>query len=269
MSIIVVSPSLVEMGTGCWHSSLRHSRIGWQTLTRDAVVTASSEAESWPASALSNVMTYERWKPAAVPAWVQFDAGRAVEVDYLGIASHALGSAGATFSLQRSSDGATWSDVVTAEPADDSAMMVLFEPVSARYWRLNVTGAVASVGILYLGKVLETYRPVSPGHSPGSLSRMTEIMPNVSTGGQFLGRSVIRQGYETSYEWEHLPAQWYRDYFDPFAKSAIKYPFFIAWNPLRRPAEVLYAWVPKDDIQPENMGVRDWMRVRFKVEAIA
>ena len=268
MSIIVVSPSLVEMGGGCWHSSLRHSRIGWNTLTRDAVVTASSQADSWPASALSNSLTYERWKPVAVPAWVQFDAGQPVDVDYLGIASHSLGSAGATFSLQYSSNGSTWVTAIAAEPADDRAMMVLLEPVSARYWRLNITGSIASVGVVYLGQVLETYRPVSPGHSPGNLSRTTEIMPNVSEGGQFLGRSVIRMGYSTKYEWEHLPAQWYRDNFDPFVESARKYPFFIAWNPVRYPNEVLYAWTD-DDIQPDNEGTRDWMKVSFKVEAIA
>ncbi|MBV7482529.1 discoidin domain-containing protein [Bordetella sp. BOR01] len=269
MSIIVVSPSLVEMGTGCWHSSLRHSRIGWRTLTRDAEITASSEADSWPAAALANPMTYERWKPEAVPAWVQFDAGQAVEVDYLGIASHDLGSAGATFSIQCSDDGAAWETAATVEPADDNAIMLLIEPVTARYWRLNVTEAIGSIGVLYLGKVLETYRPVSPGHSPGNLSRRTEIMPNLSMGGQFLGRSIIRQGYATAYEWAHLPAQWYRDNFAPFVEAARKYPFFIAWNPLRYPAEVLYAWTPAEDIQPENMGVRDWMQVGLKVEAIA
>lgn len=270
MSVIVVSPSLVEQGG---HSDgrgypLNHARIGYQTLTRGAVVTASSEVAGWPASATANPMTYERWRPTAVPAWVSYDAGAAVEVDYLGIASHNLGSSGATIVLQYSANGSSWSTVETVEVADDRTIMLLFAPVTARYWRLRVLDAVATVGVVYLGRVLEMQRGLYGGHSPGTLSRQTDIMPNRSEGGQFLGRSIIREGYATSYEWDNLTAAWYRKWFDPFVKSARKYPFFIAWYPLKFPDEVLYAWCT-DDIRPRNQGQRDLMAVGFAVEAIA
>ncbi|OZI21717.1 hypothetical protein CAL18_12380 [Bordetella genomosp. 7] len=270
MSVIVVSPSLVEQGD---HADgrgypLNHARIGYQTLTRNAVVTASSEAPAFPASATANPMTYERWRPAAVPAWVAYDAGEAVEVDYLGIASHNLGTAGATFALEYSVNGTDWTTVETVEAADDLTIMLLFEPITARYWRLSVTEAVASVGVVYIGRVLEMQRGLYGGHTPGNLARQTEIMPNKSDGGQFLGRSIIREGYATSYEWDNLTAGWYRQWFDPFVESARKYPFFIAWYPLKYPSEVLYAWC-NDDIRPRNQGVRDLMSVGFSVEAIA
>lgn len=269
MSVIVVSPSLVAQsnivdGRGY---PLNHARIGYQTLTRGAVITASSEDAMWPASALGNGLTYERWKPTSVPAWVQFDAGQPVECDYFGIAAHNLGTVGASFSLQYSTDGVAWSNVEIVQPADDKPMMLLFEPITAQYWRVNITDAIGSIGVIYIGRVLEMQRGLYGGHSPGPLSRQTEIMPTRSEGGQFLGRSIIRQGYATSYDWDNLTARWYRDWFDPFVESARRYPFFIAWNPLRFPDEVLYAWC-NDDIKPTNQGQRDLMSVAFSVEAI-
>lgn len=270
MSVIVVSPSLVEQGD---HSDgrgypLNHARIGYDTLTRGAAITSSSEEAGWPASSTGNSMTYERWRPTAVPAWVAYDAGADVEVDYLGIASHTLGSSGATFALEYSANGSDWTTVETVEAADDRAIMLLFEPITARYWRLSVTEAVASVGVVYIGRVLEMQRGLYGGHSPGRLSRQTDILPNKSDGGQFLGRSIIRQGYATAYDWDNLTASWYRQWFDPFVESARKYPFFIAWYPLKYPDEVLYAWC-NDDIKPKNQGQRDLMSVGFSVEGIA
>jgi len=270
MSVIVVSPSLVEQGD---HADgrgypLNHARIGWQTITRDAILTVSSETAGFPGAALSNPMTYERWRPASVPAWAAWDAGAPVEIDYIGIASHTLGSSGATFAIEYSDDNATWTTLETVQPADDRAIMMLFPPVTARYWVIRIYDAVPSVGVVYIGRVLEMQRGLYGGHSPGTLSRQTDIMPNRSEGGQFLGRSIIREGYATSYDWDNLTAAWYRQWFDPFVESARKYPFFIAWYPLKFPSEVLYAWC-NDDIRPRNQGVRDLMSVGFSVEAIA
>lgn len=269
MSVIVVSPSLVAQsnivdGRGY---PLNHARIGYQTLTRGAVITASSEDAMWPASALGNGLTYERWKPTSVPAWVQFDAGQPVECDYFGLAAHNLGTVGAVFAVQYSDDGSSWSTVEAVQPADDKPVMLLFEPITARYWRITLTEAVGFIGVAYIGRVLEMQRGMYGGHSPGTLSRRTEILPNRSESGQFLGRSIIRQGLATSFDWSNLTARWYRDWFDPFVEAARRYPFFIAWNPLRFPDEVLYGWC-NEDIQPTNQGRRDFMSVGFSVEAI-
>ena len=86
-------------------------------------------------------------------------------------------------------------------------------------------------------------------------------------GGQWLGRSIIRKGVTTSYQWRHLKAAWYRQYFDPFVKSARTTPFFIAWRPETYPNEVAYAWA-KSDIRPSNMGIRDFMEVTLSVEGL-
>ena len=121
---------------------------------------------------------------------------------------------------------------------------------------------------MYLGEVLEMQRPFYAGHSPGKLSRQTTLQPNRSVKGEWLGRSIVREGFGTSFQWRHLKSEWYRANFDPFVASARLYPFFISWNPQDHPDEVLYAWT-NQDISPSNMGVINFMQVSMDVEALA
>lgn len=270
--IQLVSPSLVaqrelDPGNIGPDDLLCHARIGYQTMTRNATVAVSSSAAGFPADSLKNSMTYDRWRPESVPAYVAFNQADAVEVDYIGIAGHNLYSVGAMITVQHSNNGVTWSTVAIMEPSRDGALMIQFEPVTAKYWRVSIDGGIPTIAVIYFGKVLVMQRGNYGGHSPGTLSRITDTMPNKSDTGQFLGRSIIRQGYGTSYAWSNLTANWYRQYFDPFVESARKYPFFIQWFPEKFPDEVLYAWTD-DNISPSNMGVRDLMSVGFSVQAL-
>lgn len=74
----------------------------------------------------------------------------------------------------------------------------------------------------------------------------------MSESGQWLGRSIMRQGNDTQFSWRHLDPDWYRQRFAPFAERAKKYPFFIKWRPDLYDNAV-YAHTT-DDISPSNMG---------------
>lgn len=264
-NITVFSPNLVG-GTGCDGPRGSYARIGWHTITRDAALTVSSERAGFPGISLKNATTYDRWSPVTLPAWAQWDARGNVDIGYVGIASHNL--RGAVISVQYSQDAATWQTAISMEPSKDSALFAWWEPVTARYWRVLIEGAdIYRIGVIYLGQILVMPRAVTGGHSPALLSRNTDILPSKSDTGQFLGRSIVRQGLQTRYRWESLAAQWYRDQFDPFVAASVKYPFFLVANPARWPGESMYAWTQKD-IKPSYQGDRDWMRVELDVEAI-
>lgn len=265
---VVISPSLVENGGA---TPLTHARIGWQNLIRDGGVTQTGgEVEGFPADAVLRATTWERWKPASLPATLTIDAGSAVSGSYLGIAAHTLGSNGCTVTYEYSNDGSEWIQIEAFEPANDRAIMVLFTEIQAQYWRLTIDGTTApTVGVVYIGDVLVMQRRIYGGHSPIDLSRTTEIRPNRSEKGQWLGRSIIRQGRATSFSWEHLTPAWYRDNFDPFVASAREYPFFISWYPDKYPEAVAYCWTNRD-IQPSNMGTgKGLMEVSMQVEGFA
>lgn len=264
--MLYISPNLVAMAASGSADPLSHARIGYSTITRNATVTASSSAPGFPASAIKHPLTYERWMPSTAPATLTIDAGALVTADYVGIAAHTVGSTGGAITISYSENGTDWTDVLQASPSSDNAIMALFEPVLAQYWRIQIS-RVAEIGVVYIGRALTMQRCMYGGHSPGTLSRQTEIEPSRSVTGQFLGRSIVRQGFATSYQWANLSADWYRANFDPFVESALRNPFFIAWYPEKFPDEVLYAWC-NDDISPMNQGQRDLMSVGFNVEAV-
>ena len=247
---------------------LTHSRIGIESIGRTGTVSASSEAAGFPAIAAANPLTYEFWSPTASPAWWRVDAGSAVTVDYVGIASHNLGTRGSTVTVQKSDDNSTWDDVDSHTPTTDAPIMFLFAPESARYWRVSVTGNDLAVGVIYIGKVLEMQRAAFAGINPVDLSRRTTIRPNVSEGGQWLGRSVIREGVATSVGFRHLTNAWYRANFDPFVEQARSYPFFFAWRPEGYPTSVGYVWT-NSDIVPTTMGIKDFLEVGLDMEGLS
>ncbi len=265
-NITVFSPNLVG-GTGCDGPRGSYARIGWHTITRTAALTASSARDGWPASAVKNPTTYDRWSPTAFPAWLKFDALSAVDIDYVGLGSHTL--RGADVKVQYSQDDVTWTDAITVQPSRDDALLAWWEPITARYWRILITGAadLSHLGVVHLGRILTMPRGLTGGRGVGVLQRSSDILPSRSDSGQFLGRTVIRRGHAPRYRWDNLPAQWYRDHFDPFVESALSFPFFIAANPARWPDDVLYAWTT-DDIEPRYTGQRDWMSVDLPVEAL-
>lgn len=269
---LIVSPSLIQnTPDDTLAERLARPHIGWHTVT-------TSQFVSMPAP-LKDPLTWNRWVGSSNgTSFIDIDRNSiaaAGPINYIGIASHNLGSRGtASVSISHFRHDGGWTNLVTFTPTSDDAIMVLLEdevtppPGHFDQWSIAISQAqeAPQIGTVYMGRVLVMPHSIYGGHSPGTLSRDTEILPNVSVDGRFLGRSIVRRGYRTGYEFRHLPAGWYREHFDPFVDHALRDPFFIAWKPDSFPGEVLYGWTP-DDIRPVNMGVRDLMSVSFDVQA--
>lgn len=242
---------------------LNHCRIGWQSIAYGLTPTASTSATGKPAIAATYPTTFEYWQPTALPATWAIDLGSSKAVDYAGLVGD---FAGATIAIQSSTDNSTWTTQLSMTPTD-RINIGLFAEVSARYWRLYITGSLPGIAVVYIGKALAMQRKIYQGHSPLTLARDTELSNNVSDGGQYLGRSIIRQGASTSFGWQHLKADWYRANFDPFVQAARVAPFFIAWRPEQYPSEMGFVWT-SNDIKPANTGPRDFMGVDMTVRGL-
>lgn len=243
---------------------LYHSRIGIQNIVQGKTPTASSAATGYPAIAATYPTTYEFWKPSALPATWAIDNGTAVACDYFGLVGDFNGAA---IEVQSSTDNSTWVTQASGSPTDRVAMF-LFASVTARYWRVRATTAIPSIAVVYIGASLAMQRRIYQGHTPLTLSRITETTQNTSETGQYLGRSIIRKGLQTSCEYQHLTADWYRANFDPFVEAAREVPFFYAWRPVQYPNELGFVWTT-GDIRPTNTGPRNFMSVSFRVTGIA
>lgn len=249
--------------------SAKFARIAWDKEDPNSVL-FSSESAGYPASAADNEMTYSAWKPATGDGeWWQANFAEAETINYCGIAAHTLGDVGASVKVQYFD--ATWQDIAGAEtiPTDNSPILFLFEDIIDQDFRILISGGSAAprVGVISFGRTLTMQRGLYGGHSPLTLSRQSVIRPNVSEGGQWLGRSLERKGSSTEFSWQHLKADWYRSHFDPFVEHARTKPFFIAWRPSEFPDEVGYVWC-NQDIKPTNMGIINFMDVSMTVEGL-
>lgn len=243
--------------------------IGYQSFTSGASISATSETPGFEADSVLNELTYEKWKPTSTGATITIDMGGIKAIDYIAIAAHTLGSTNKLVSFSYSTNGTSYTQLSARYPPNDRAIFDDFTQVSARYVRIQMSGGteLAVIGVIYIGQYLEMYRPIYGGHTPIVLSRKTTTKNNISESGQWLGRSIVRQGLISEFNWRHTPINWYEQNIDPLSKHAQTKPFFIKWRPDDYSQQVAYVIVD-DDIKPTLMGIRNLCEFGFTVRGI-
>lgn len=268
---VVISSDLVLNDT--IEPPLSYPRILWHDIWRDATITASSEQEEFPAQNVADGLTWDSWKATTLPAWIEVTLAEAEDIDYA-LLLHTLGSNEAIVTVQYH-DGAEWVDIAEVAPASDRMLAFLFEPVFASRFRFFIAGEnspeqIPAIKVAMMGRALAMQRGVTLDHAPITLSRRTVARPQISEGGQLLGRSILREGVATTIRVENLTANWVRRHFEPFMEAARTRPFGWIWHHEDYPAEVAYVWTPsgKEDIRPQHAGLPDRMNVEFEVEGV-
>jgi hypothetical protein len=239
---------------------LHHARIGWENLARGAVIGASSVAAGSYIQAPISDQTFEWWQPGTALSIEWWSATFAVPtvVNYCAIAVHEIGSAGTNIFIEYD-DGGGWTQVpgATLTPANDGAIMILFEDISCDAIRLAGIGGtfLPRIGVIYFGRILEMQRPVKwMGHTPTRFNRDFEKRPNKSERGQRLGVSLIREGLSGKFNIENLSEAWVRSTFDLFIVNSMRYGYFMSWRPDQFPDEVYFGWTDKPIIPVNSRG---------------
>lgn len=246
-----------------------HPRICYNNLSAAATVTASTEASGFAKENVQNALTWNFWQPTTQTSFLEFDFGSPTAIDYIGIAGHNCGTQGNTINIQYW-DGlspGSWVTIDTTTPTDDSVILFLFASSNHQIFKVEFTGgSVPNVASIFMGNQLTMQRTIYGGHSPVTMSKKTVIRPNKSEGGQWLGRSTIRQSAIVNAEFKNLTASWFRANFEPFMNDAIDDPFFFAWRPTTYPTELAYCWTG-GDLTASNMGQADLMQVSLSASA--
>ena len=273
---IVLSGALA-LGTPAAEISLKSPRIGYENRLRDTglVVTTSTAETDAEGESVINGLTWDFWQPTAVPGTITFTFSEAITADYCGVAGHTLTETGNDIELQYwdgLSPGSFVSlgSVLPGNETGNKTILFLFDSVSSAIWRLIVDGGTTTtmpvLGAVSIGTSLVVERNIYGGHTPITLSKNTVIRPQTSEGGQFLGRSIIREGASTTITLNNLTAPWVRSDFFPFMESARSFPFFFAWRATAAFAdEVAYCWT-NTDIKVTNNGQANLMNTSFSVE---
>ena len=225
----------------------KNVRMGYQSILTGVTPTAAAVC------LIPN--TFERWRPATGTVTAVFIASAAASTDYVAIGAHNLGTAGATVTIATAATvGGALTTRATLTPADNKPIYIEFTAASVQEVRVTLTGGTnREVGVVYAGKQLIMSRFIYGGHSPITLSSQTQYRNSVSETGQWLGRTIARQGLQTEYNFTLVDDEWYRENFEPFVQSAKKTPFFIKWRPDLYPLEAAYVWTT-GDITPSNRG---------------
>lgn len=245
-----------------------HARILWQNKLAGSAVSYASGDMTNPAAVLTP-STYAR-ATFTGPADLFFTLPAVQTADAVGIAAHNLQGVRVAV-YYRSNPSLAYTLIHDATAGRGPVFVLLPSAVNVlQLWVVvsAAAGRVCSIGVIYAGEALQMQRPIYRGVDPAPLNRQTEYTNNVSEGGQWLGRDIIRQGLKTKPRWQNLDPVWLRVYFDPFASAARRLPFFYSWNPLEFPNDVAYCWTSKD-IQPTITGPRDLMSVEIEMEGHA
>lgn len=227
-------------------------------------------ASSTDAEAVLIPNTWERWTSASGTMTATFQPGSSVKCNYIAIAAHNLGTKGSEIVVQTSDTvGGTFTDRGSATPSNDRPLFFMFDDVDdVEDVKITVTGGTdREIGIVYAGEVLIMQRAIYGGHSPITLSSVTDYRNSDTDTGQFIGRKIRRKGQMTNFSWQFLTPDWYRDNFQPFVDAAKTTPFFIAWRPDRFSDEVAFGYTT-GDIRPTNMsGGVEFLSVDMQMKA--
>jgi len=245
-------------------------RIGYHSVVTSTNVTASQEADGFPVANLANKATYLYWRgqnTSEQTITVALDSAQ--DVNYFAIAKHNLGSTGATVAFETSDDGDSWTTLETIEPSTDYALIYEFDTVLSQFFRLTITpGSEApAIAVLNIGSLLYLQRRIYVGHTPFTLDRKTVFSNGRSENGQFLGRILRREFFESSVSMQNITPGWYRAYMEPFAEATRTKPFFWAWRPGSYPQEVGYAWLT-NDVNVSNARANGMMEFSFKMAGV-
>jgi hypothetical protein len=247
-------------------------RIGYKNLFESAsTVTASSEATGYEGSNVYNWDTSSYWKPAATGThYLTATFSSAVTVDYFAIYAHNLHTYNASVQLQYSTDGTTWNDATDPQaPSTSRPVFVSFTSILAAWLRIKLvtTSGPAQIGVASFGEAMIFPSGMKPGFQPPTLSREGKYMNSVSEGGQFLGRSLLRNGAKTKIDLILLDPLWVRENWEPFIRHAEAMPFFFSWDYENHPNEAAFCFT-SGKIPPAKYSDPQFMSVSLPVDAL-
>jgi hypothetical protein len=219
----------------------------YENILTDAVLTGS-EALGFPVENAVSGTTFDFWRaPGIAPGSIIANFSGARQADCLFIDAHDMGTQGADFQVDYSTNGgATWTpafDWITAD--DDEAIMVLFPQQEGNAWRVRQRNGPASIGVAMLGNKLAFDGGIDTRVTTFSHAQNVEVMGGNSIGGQFLGQRVRRRGGNTTLSFPWLTNEFVSGNMRPFEEHYnVGLPFGMALNPQYDRREVAYCWRP-------------------------
>lgn len=214
----------------------------------DVTVTAGSTAAGYAPENVRDPATWNSWRSGSSDRYITFDYGAAVDIDSVGVAAHNIFSSGTTFRIEYSSDGSSFTTLVTQTLTSNDDILFLFQKQTYRYWRFTLPVAAANIGVIQAGKrIVFPYAPLDD-YVPIYYGRTYTKLRNESLRGQLLGNRVIAAGATTEVDLGPLSRKWVDDNVKSFKNHYDQGgTFFYASCPSKYPQDMGYCWAPEEE----------------------
>ena len=242
----------------------------WRNLLTEGTVANSTLPTTAPRANGITESTFDYWQPTAVPDTLDVSLAGLVSADCCVIAAHTIGSAGASVAVEYY-NGSSWVTINTVTPTDNDTIMIVWPSILATGWRIQLTGAVAQIGVVMIGSRLVIPGGVVPGYSPAWASKLVTKFAGVSRRGQFFGQRTERAGARLSPQFMPIPYAYARDTMALFrARYNNGNAFAWASAPSVFPEDVAYCWAADNAIfNPTVLAGGELVSLAFDLEAYA
>lgn len=217
-------------------------------LERATTLTATNTAVGFDVRNILDRRQYTFWQATSSGTrFITADMGVPVPADAFGLIGHNFGIAGTQITLQGSTDGTTWTDVVAQfSLTNNKAILRTFTSLSRRHWRLRIitTTSIPFLAVFFLGRRLEFPRYVMGEFDPQP--EQIHATSAKSKAGYPLGAIVRYIRHNIHISFQNLTDAWVRTQFLPIWNEHLSQlkPIFWAWNLEDFPADVYFVSLP-------------------------
>lgn len=247
--------------------------IAWDNKAVGATISTETGTQLASGDYVQTGTTFDSWgaTPDTGTVDLQIILGSSQSISFVAIAAHNLADVSATVKPQYSTNsGVAWNDTEASSvtPTDNQAIAWYFDPNTADYWRLHITGATAATyaAVVFVGNVLTIPQRIYSGYAPPLTPTLVDLQSNVSEGGHLLGSSVVRKSSVASTSFTHIAPTFFR----AAAWTNFQTHFnagkgqFWAWRPTKY-GDLHYAWRAGAPLVPQNMGINAYMQVDLEM----
>lgn len=241
--------------------------VMYRNLLAEGTVTSPSDPTATPRLNAYSGNTDQYWQPASVPETLRATFGAATAADGAFIAAHTLGTAGATLTVEYF-DGAIWQTQATFAPTTNQPFGFIWPSRSATGWGLKITGAVAQIGVGWIGPRLVIPGGVKPDYQPIWAAVDITKTSGVTRRGHFQGQAIERAGAQLSPALMDVPLSFARDDLAAFRKVYTEgNPFIWASAPSVFPTDAAYCWSDEGRLGSPIRAGGEWVGLEMSFQA--
>lgn len=242
--------------------------VMFRNLLAEGTLTNGTLPATAPRANAVNESTFDFWLPTSVPDTLRTTLGVSTSADGAFFAGHTLGTAGATLTVQYF-DGSTWQTQASYAPPNNKPFGFIWPARSATGWGIQISGAVAQIGVAFIGPRLVIPGGVLPDYVPIWAATEVQRQAGVSRRGQFFGQRIESRSARLAPNFMDVPHSFalndlatFRDHYND-GKA-----FVWASAPSVFPTDAAYVWASEDATlrSPIRAG-GDWCGLSMSLEA--